>query len=275
MARAGAADVDEAVAAAKHAFEQGEWSQYTVGDRRNLMHRFAEEIEKNKEELASIESTDNGKAIGMSMIDVATSLEILKYSAGYADKLTGCQLPFNDKRVSLAYTLKQPIGVCGQIVPWNFPLLMAIFKIAPVLTTGCTTVLKPAENTPLSALKLAELFMNAGGPPGVVNVLPGFGGEAGSAIVNHPDIKKIAFTGSTAVGKIIMSQASETLKPVGLELGGKAPMIICEDADLDKAINTAAFGSFLNTGQVCLAATRIFVHESIYDVFCERITQAA
>lgn len=196
--------------------------------------KFADCIEKNSEELAAIESTDNGKSFNNAVADVKKAAEILRYYAGWAEKIHGQQIPMSGP--FLSYTQKVPVGVCGSIVPWNFPFLMAAFKIAPVLATGCTTVLKPAENTPLSALKLGEYLLEAGVPEGVINIVPGFGNEAGSALVQHPDVRKIAFTGSTAVGKQIMRDASHTLKRLNLELGGKSPVIVCEDADLDLAL---------------------------------------
>ena len=273
VARAKAADVDLAVKAARHALEKGEWSKFGNSERRDLMNRIANKLEKNAEAIATIESTDNGKPFGMAMYDVKLATDTFKYYAGYTDKIHGQTIPMSGPFMS--YTKKVPVGVCGQIIPWNFPLLMASFKLAPVLASGCTTVLKPAENTPLSALKLGELMIEAGLPEGTVNILPGFGTEAGQAIVNHEDIDKIAFTGSTAVGKGILRDSSHTLKRTSLELGGKSPNIILSDADLDLAVGQSHFACYLNSGQYCMAGTRVFVHEDIYDRFVERAVEAA
>jgi acyl-CoA reductase-like NAD-dependent aldehyde dehydrogenase len=210
------------------------------------LNRFADNLEKNAEELATIESTDNGKPMGMALYDIGLSVSILRYYAGWTEKLQGITVPMTGPFMS--YTRSEPIGVCGQIVPWNFPILMATFKLAPVLATGCTAILKPAENTPLSALKLGELLLASDMPQGVVNILPGLGNEAGAALVSHPGVDKIAFTGSTAVGKEILRESSYTLKRVGLELGGKSPMIILEDADIELALASSNFACFLNSG---------------------------
>ena len=209
----------------------------------------------------------------MAKIDINTSCEILRYFAGWTEKMHGKTYPMSGP--FMAYERKEPIGVCGQIIPWNFPILMSAFKIAPVLASGCTMVLKPAENTPLSALKIGEILLESGMPEGVVNILPGFGNEAGKALVSHPDVDKIAFTGSTAIGKEILRESSYTLKRVSLELGGKSPNIIMEDADIELALQQSNFGCFLNSGQFCMAGTRVFVHESLYDKFVERAVEMA
>ena len=210
------------------------------------MLKFADNLQKSAEEVAYIESTDNGKPFGMAMYDIKFACEILRYYAGWTEKLHGNTIPMNGPFV--AYSKQHPVGVCGQIVPWNFPLLMATFKIAPVLATRCTALLKPAENTPLSALMLGKIMVESGIPEGVINVLPGFGNQAGSAMVAHPGIDKITFTGSTAVGKQITRDASHTLKRVSLELGGKSPNIIMNDADMELALQQSNFACFLNSG---------------------------
>lgn len=201
---------------------------------------------ENFDELSVLESTDNGKPLKYSNFDVNLSIEILRYYAGWADKLSDEVLPVHGPFT--AYTKSHPVGVVGQIIPWNFPLLMAIFKIAPVLTTGCTSVLKPADNTPLSCLKLGEILIDAGMPEGVINIIPGFGDDTGNAMVTHPGIDKIAFTGSTDVGKKIIRGSADTLKRVSLELGGKSPLIICKDVDLDAACAIGDFGCFFTSG---------------------------
>ena len=209
----------------------------------------------------------------MAKIDINTSCNILRYYAGWTDKMHGQTYPMSGP--FMAYERREPVGVCGQIVPWNFPILMSSFKIAPVLATGCTMVLKPAENTSLSALKLGEILLESGMPEGVVNILPGYGHEAGKALVAHPDVNKIAFTGSTAVGQEILRESSYTLKRVSLELGGKSPIIVMEDADIENAVQHSTFGCFLNSGQFCMAGTRIYVHESLHDKFVERAIEVA
>jgi len=209
----------------------------------------------------------------MAAFDIGLGVEILRYYAGWTEKMHGQTLPMTGP--FLSYTRKDPVGVCGQITPWNFPILMAIFKLAPVLATGCTTVLKPAENTPLTALKLGEYIAEAGYPEGVVNVVPGLGQEAGAALVAHPDVSKIAFTGSTNVGKEILRGSSHTMKRVGLELGGKSPNIILDDADIDLALQQSSIACFLNSGQFCMAGSRVFVQEGIYDEFVEKAVAQA
>ena len=229
--KASANDVDKAAAAARKALETGEWSTWDSNKRRKLLNDFADNMMKHMPDLAKIESLDNGKPFGFACHDIMGSADILRYYAGYTDKMHGKTFPMNGP--FLAYEKKVPVGVCGQIIPWNFPILMAILKLAPVLATGCTTVLKPAENTTLSALKLGEILVESGMPPGVVNILPGLGHETGKDIVNHPGIDKIAFTGSTVIGKEILRSSADTLKRVTLELGGKSPVIVMEDANID------------------------------------------
>eukprot|EP00891_Asterochloris_glomerata_P008274 jgi/Astpho2/8274/Aster-01357 len=269
VAEAGAEDVDLAVKAARKAFDKGPWPRMTGRERGNIMRKFAALIEENIDELAVLESLDNGKPFKYSRnTDLPQCVEHIHYYAGWADKIHGKVIPVNGEM--MAYTYKEPIGVVGQIIPWNFPLLMACWKLGPALATGCTVVMKVAEQTPLSALRLGELALEAGVPPGVINVLPGDGPGAGAAVAKHSGIDKCAFTGSTEVGKLIMKQAADFIKPVTLELGGKSPCIICPDADLDQAVEGAHFALFFNMGQCCTAGSRTFVHEDIYDEFVKR-----
>lgn len=269
VAEGAAEDVDVAVSAAKDAFKS--FRLMDGRQRRDLMLKLASLIEANKEELASIETLDNGKPYLQALnVDVASSIECFRYYAGWADKVSGQVTPVSGNHFS--FVKREPIGVCGQIVPWNFPLLMSAWKLAPALALGNTVVLKPAEQTPLSALRLGELIVEAGYPAGCVNIIPGFGQTAGSRIAHHPDISKVAFTGSTEVGhRILRAAADSNLKKVSLELGGKSPMIVCEDADVDAAAEAAANGIFFNMGQVCTAASRVFVHESVYDEFVAKV----
>jgi aldehyde dehydrogenase (NAD+) len=274
VAEADKADVDLAVKAARRAFETT-WKFTDGSARRDLMLRLADLVERNKEELATLESLDNGKPYAESLnVDLALAIKCFRYYAGWADKISGKTNPVDGSFFS--FTKHQPVGVIGQIIPWNFPLLMAVWKLGPALAMGCTVVLKPAEQTPLSALRLAELIHEAGYPAGVVNVLPGFGPTAGAAIAGHEDIDKCAFTGSTEVGRIIMMTAAKSnLKRVSLELGGKSPLIIHDDADIDDAVAAAQVGVFFNQGQVCTASSRIFVHERIYDAFVSKLVAAS
>ena len=261
-------DVDRAVKAARKAFE-GDWSRITPAGRERLLLKLADLVERNGEELAQLESLDNGKLVMFAqMIDVHGSVDFLRYMAGWATKIEGRTLDVSIGIPNMefqAYTLRQPVGVCGQIIPWNFPLAMAIWKLAPALAAGCTSVLKPAEQTPLTALRLGELILEAGFPPGVVNIITGYGETAGAALVEHPGVDKIAFTGSTEVGKTIGKSAMNTLKRISLELGGKSPVIIAEDADLDSAIPGAANAIFFNQGEVCTAGSRLYVAEKVFD----------
>ncbi|AKP46943.1 MULTISPECIES: aldehyde dehydrogenase family protein [Bacillus] len=257
-------DIDRAVKAAREAFDNGPWSKLTPAERSRLMYKLADLMEENKEELAQLETLDNGKPIRETLnADVPLAIEHLRYYAGWTTKIVGQTIPVNGPFFN--YTRHEPVGVVGQIIPWNFPLLMALWKLGAALATGCTVVLKPAEQTPLSALYLAELIDEAGFPKGVVNVVPGFGETAGQPLVDHPLVDKIAFTGSTEVGKLIMKRASNSIKRITLELGGKSPNIILPDADFSKAIPGALNGVMFNQGQVCCAGSRVFVPKKQYD----------
>ncbi|MEH7503885.1 aldehyde dehydrogenase family protein [Neobacillus drentensis] len=261
---AGPADIDLAVKAARKAFDEGPWSKMSASSRSRLMYKLADLMEENSEELAQLETLDNGKPIReTSNADIPLAVEHMRYYAGWCTKIVGQTIPVNGP--FLNYTRHEAVGVVGQIIPWNFPLLMAMWKLGAALATGCTVVLKPAEQTPLSALYLAELIQEAGFPAGVVNIVPGFGETAGQPLVDHPLVDKIAFTGSTEVGKLIMANASKTLKRVTLELGGKSPNIILPDADLTKAIPGALNGVMFNQGQVCCAGSRVFIQKKQFD----------
>jgi aldehyde dehydrogenase (NAD+) len=270
VAEADAADVDKAVDSARAAFEHGPWRKMRASERGRLLHRLADLIEKNAEQLAFLESLDNGKAVSVArVVDVPKTVACYRYFGGWADKVHGKTIPIDGD--FLCYTRHEAMGVVGQIIPWNFPMLMMAWKLAPALATGNTVVLKPAEQTPLSALRIGELIVEAGFPEGVVNVLPGFGPTAGAAIAQHMDVDKVAFTGSTEVGHLIMEAAAKSnLKSVTLELGGKSPNIIFEDVDLDEAVEGAHLGLFSNQGQSCCAGSRVFVEETIYDRFVEK-----
>jgi aldehyde dehydrogenase (NAD+) len=270
VAEADVEDVDNAVRAARAAFEHGPWRKMRASERGRLLYRLADLIETHAEELARLESLDNGKALSIARaVDVAKTVACYRYFGGWADKIQGKTIPIDGDY--LCYTRHEPIGVVGQIVPWNFPMLMMAWKLAPALATGNTVVLKPAEQTPLSALRIGQLIVEAGFPEGVVNVLPGFGPTAGAAIARHMDVDKVAFTGSTEVGHLIMEAAAKSnLKPVTLELGGKSPNIVFEDVDLDEAVEGAHMGLFSNQGQSCCAGSRVFVEETIYERFVEK-----
>ncbi|MGM9925925.1 MAG: aldehyde dehydrogenase family protein [Bacillus sp. (in: firmicutes)] len=271
---ADAADIDVAVKAARAAFDQGKWSKMSAADRSRLMYKLADLMEKNAENLAQLETLDNGKPIRETKYaDVPLAIEHMRYYAGWSTKIVGQTIPVSGKFFN--YTRHEAVGVVGQIIPWNFPLLMAMWKLGAALATGCTVVLKPAEQTPLTALYLAELIEEAGFPPGVINIVPGFGSTAGQALVDHPQIDKIAFTGSTRVGKSIMESAAKSLKRVTLELGGKSPNIILEDANLAKAIPGALNGVMFNQGQVCCAGSRVFIQKKLYDnVLADMVSHA-
>lgn len=274
VAEADAADVDLAVQAARSAFESGPWSKMDARDRGRLILRLADLVEANLEELAALESLDNGKPIRDSRAaDLPLAIDCLRYYAGWADKIHGDTIPVRGPY--FCYTRREPLGVAGQIIPWNFPLLMVAWKWGPALAAGCTIVMKPAEQTPLSCLRIGELAMEAGFPPGVINILPGYGPTAGAAIVKHPGIDKIAFTGSTETAQHIMRDAAQTLKRTTFELGGKSPNIVFSDASLDAAIAGAEFGLFFNQGQCCCAGSRLFVEESIHDEFVQRVVERA
>jgi acyl-CoA reductase-like NAD-dependent aldehyde dehydrogenase len=274
VAHAGAADVDRAVVAAREAFAEGPWASLPPSGRERLLLALAEAIEGHAEELAQIESLDNGKPVGLAQyVDVAGTVAHLRYFAGWPTKIEGSVLPVTAPNM-LCYTRREAVGVCGQIVPWNFPLLMAAWKIAPALAAGCTIVLKPAEQTPLSALRLGELALEVGFPPGVLNVLSG-DGSTGAALVDHPDVDKIAFTGSTVVGREIGAKAGRALKRVTLELGGKSPNVILPDADIEAAIKGSYQAIYFNSGQACNAGSRLFVPAERYDEVLGALAEAA
>lgn len=270
VAEGDAADVDLAVEAARNALENGPWGTMDARDRGALMYKLADLIEADLDELAALESLDNGKPISEAKsADLPLVIDCLRYYAGWADKIHGKTIPIRGNHFT--YTRREPVGVAGQIIPWNFPMLMVAWKWGPALAAGCTIVMKPAEQTPLSCLRMARLAQKAGFPDGVINVIPGFGPTAGGAIVKHPGVDKIAFTGEHTTAQIIMREATETMKRLTFELGGKSPNIVFADADLDAAVNGAHVGLFLNQGQCCCAGTRLFVQESIHDEFVEKI----
>ena len=267
-------DINRAVQAARRAFETGPWAKMSPSERGQLIYRLADLIEKNVDEFAQLESLDNGKPLTLARAaDVPLTIDHFRYMSGWATKIEGNTIPVPGDYFS--YTLRQPIGVVGQIIPWNFPLLMAAWKLGAALAVGCTIVLKPAEQTPLSALRLGELFMEAGFPAGVVNIVPGYGETAGAALAAHDDVDKVAFTGSTEVGKMIVRAAAGNLKKVTLELGGKSPNIILKDTDVQTAIAGAANAIFFNQGEVCSAGSRLFVDKSIFDQVVEGVAEQA
>src|SRR5271155_2752635 len=270
------ADIDAAVAAARRAFETGPWSRVRPGDRSKLVWKLGDLLEQHADEFAEIEALDNGKPVtNARRDDVGGSISMFRYMAGWSTRLTGETIPVSSPGNWHAYTLRQPVGVVGQIIPWNFPLMMAAWKLAPALAAGCTIVLKPAEQTPLSALRFGELIAEAGIPDGVVNIVTGFGETAGAALAEHPDVDKIAFTGSTEVGRLIVKAAAGNLKRVSLELGGKSPAIVFPDADLDTAVGGVASAIFYNQGQCCTAGSRLFAHKSVYDRVVEGVSAEA
>ncbi|MEA2907525.1 MAG: phenylacetaldehyde dehydrogenase [Alphaproteobacteria bacterium] len=276
VAEGDAADIDAAVVAARAAFETGPWSRMTGAERAKLMWKLAELIERHRDELAELESLNNGKPIAnIRNSDLVNSCEVLRYMAGWATKLTGETITLSQPGNFHAYTLREPIGVVGQIIPWNAPLMMAAWKLAPALATGCTIVLKPAEQTPLTAIRLGQLIQEAGFPDGVVNIVAGLGPTAGAALAAHPGVDKIAFTGSGEVGRLIIQAAAGNLKKVSLELGGKSPVIVFPDADMSIAVAGAARAIFNNSGQVCAAGSRLYAHESVFDRLVEGIAQHA
>ena len=267
-------DINRAVKAARKAFESDAWADMPASQRGRLIWKLGDLIEEHLEEFAQLESLDNGKPLSVARVaDVPLAADLFHYMAGWATKIEGNTIPFSPKY--LAYTRREPVGVVGQIIPWNFPLLMAAWKLGPALATGCTVVLKPAEQTPLSALLLAELIAEAGFPEGVVNVVPGYGETAGAALASHPDVDKVAFTGSTEVGKLILQAAAGNLKKVSLELGGKSPNIVFADADMKATIPGAAGAIFFNHGQCCCAGSRLYVEESIFDEVVEGVSEQA
>lgn len=271
------ADIDKAVNAARRALENRAWANMTPSERGKLVWRIGDLILKYADELAELESLDNGKPVKVARVaDVLLSADIFHYMAGWATKMHGLTIPLSIPNARFhSYTILEPVGVVGQIIPWNFPLLMAAWKLAPALTTGCTVVLKVAEETPLSALRLGEILLEAGVPDGVVNIITGFGETAGAALVEHPLVDKIAFTGSTEVGKLIVKAAARNLKKVTLELGGKSPNIILKDADLDVAIPGAANAIFFNHGQCCCAGSRLYVAHEVFDKVAEGVVDIA
>jgi acyl-CoA reductase-like NAD-dependent aldehyde dehydrogenase len=265
------ADIDKAVAAARRALE-GKWSKISARDRGRMLYKLSQLIEAKTPELAALETADNGKPIKeTSYVDLPQVVENFEYFAGWATKIEGETIPVPGQMFN--YTLREPVGVCGQIIPWNFPLLMAAWKLAPALAAGNTVVLKPAEQTPVGAMELASLIQEAGFPDGVVNVVPGYGETAGAALASHPGIDKVAFTGSTEVGKIIARAAADNLTKVSLELGGKAPNIVFADADIEQAVNGAMMGIYFNQGQVCCAGSRLFLDARVKDEFIDRFKE--
>ena len=272
IAEGDAADVDLAVKAARNAFDHGPWRSMDARERGALLYRLADLIEEEIDELAALETLDNGKPINDARnVDLPLTIDCLRYYAGYADKVHGQTIPVRGNYFT--YTRKEPVGVVGQIIPWNFPMLMVAWKWGPALAAGCTIVMKPAEQTPLTCLRMARLAQKAGIPDGVINVVPGFGPTAGSAVTKHPGIDKVAFTGEYLTAQTIMAEAAPTLKRLTFELGGKSPNVIFSDADLDAAIAGSHFGLYFNQGQCCCAGSRVFVEESIHDEFVGRVTE--
>lgn len=269
-------DLDTAVKTARTAFEGPDWGEMKPTQRMRIIHKFGDLLEQNLEELAYLEMMDNGKPLSLTTsVDIPASAGALHYYAGWADKINGRTINMNMPGEYHAYTLREPVGVVGLIVPWNFPLVMAAMKLGPALAAGCTCILKPAEDTSMTALRIAELGTEAGLPDGVLNVLTGYGHSIGAAIAAHPGIDKVAFTGSTQTGKAIVGSSIDNLKKVTLELGGKAPNIILPDADLEKAIPASAMAIFFNSGQVCTAASRLYVHEDVYDKVIHGVAEVA
>lgn len=268
-------DIHRAVTAARKAFDSGPWRSMTPSERGRLIHRLGDLLEARGEEFAQLESLDNGKPLTIARVaDIPLAVDLFRYMSGWATKIEGNTIPISAGKY-FAYTLREPIGVVGQIIPWNFPLLMAAWKLGPALAAGCTIVLKPAEQTPLSALLLGELIVEAGFPAGVVNIVPGYGETAGAALAAHDGVDKVAFTGSTEVGKLIVQAATGNLKKVSLELGGKSPNIVLKDMDIETAIQGAAFGIFFNHGQCCSAGSRLYVEKSVFDQVVEGVAEQA
>jgi len=273
-------DVNLAVKAARKAFDQGPWRKMTPSDRGRLIWKLGDLIDAHLEEFAYLESLDNGKPLTVARAaDVPLAAELFRYMAGWATKLEGntipLSVPYTPGAKYLSYTLREPVGVVGQIIPWNFPLLMAAWKLGPALATGCTVVLKPAEQTPLSSLRLGELIIESGFPEGVVNIVPGYGETAGAALAAHTDVDKVAFTGSTEVGRMIVHAAAGNLKRVSLELGGKSPNVVFKDADMEVAIPGAASAIFFNHGQCCCAGSRLYIEKEVFDKVVEGIAEKA
>lgn len=272
-AAASAEDVDRAVQAARRAFEEGAWPKTTPAKRGKLLYRLAQLIEERLDEIVRVESLNAGKPVSAARAELAFTIELVEFYAGAATKLYGETIP--GPGVVLSYTLREPVGVCALIVPWNYPLQLALWKVAPALAAGNTVVLKPASYTPLSAVLLGELCAEAGFPPGVVNVLPGAGAVAGEALASHPGVDKVAFTGQTSTGRRIMELASGTVKRVSLELGGKSPSLVFDDADVEDVVNASLWSVYANAGQVCEARTRLLVAAPVYDLFAERFAEKA
>jgi acyl-CoA reductase-like NAD-dependent aldehyde dehydrogenase len=264
-------DVDEAVKVARKAYEEGKWSKIGPHQRARYLLKIADLIEQNADELATLESLNNGMAIGLARAMTAGAVDTFRYYAGWSTKIYGETNPSDPAFFN--YTLREPVGVCGQIIPWNGPIAMFAWKIAPALACGNVCIIKPAEQTPLTALRIGEMILEAGVPEGVVNIITGFGETAGAAIASHPDIDKVAFTGSTEVGKLILQASAGNLKRVSLELGGKSPNIIFADANLEQAVATAMFGFTMLSGQVCCAGTRVFVQQDFHDEFVDHLTK--
>ena len=280
VAEGDSADIDKAVKCARLAFEDGPWRRMTPSERGKLIWKLADLLEQHLDEFASLESLDNGKPrIIAAVADVPLAVDLFRYMAGWATKIEGNTIPISVPYAPgtryFAYTLREPVGVVGQIIPWNFPLLMAAWKLGPALAAGCTVVLKPAEQTPLTALRLGELICEAGFPEGVINIVTGFGETAGAALAAHSQVDKIAFTGSTEVGKLILKAAAGNLKKVSLELGGKSPNIVCADADLEVAIPGAASAVFFNHGQTCCAGSRLYVEKKVFDKVVDGVSEQA
>ncbi len=274
------ADIDLAVKAARKAFDDGRWRKLTASERGRLIWKLADLIEAHADEFAYLESLDNGKPLKVARAaDVPLAVDLFRYMAGWATKIEGntipLSVPYTPGAKYLSYTLREPVGVVGQIIPWNFPLLMAAWKLGPALASGCTIVLKPAEQTPLSALRLGELIMEAGFPEGVVNIVPGYGETAGAALASHDNVDKVAFTGSTEVGKTIVHAATGNLKRVSLELGGKSPNVVFKDADMEVAIPGAASSIFFNHGQCCCAGSRLYVEKAVFDQVVDGVAEQA
>jgi len=273
-------DVDLAVKAARRAFENGPWRKMTPSERGRAIWKLADLMEQNLEQFAELETLDNGKPIGVARAaDVPLAVDLFRYMAGWATKVEGTTIPisvpYTPGAKYFSYTLREPVGVVAQIIPWNFPLLMAAWKLGPALATGCTVVLKPAEQTPLSALLLGEMALQAGIPAGVLNIVTGFGETAGAALAAHPDVDKVAFTGSTEVGKLVLQAAAGNLKKVSLELGGKSPNVVFSDADVDTAVKGAASAIFFNHGQCCCAGSRLYIESNIFDRVVDGVSQQA
>ena len=273
VASADASDVDAAVVSARAAFENDKWRNMDAADRGALLWRISDALAARAEHLVRLETINNGKPLREAQIDIREAVDAFRYYAGWTTKLAGDTLPVRGN--VLNYTLREPLGVVGAIIPWNFPLLMAAWKVAPAIACGNTVVLKPAEQTPLSALELAAIAHEAGLPAGVLNVVPGIGEIAGAALVSHLDVDKIAFTGSTAVGKMIQREAADSLKKISLELGGKSPNIVFDDADVDAAVRGSFSAIYYNTGQTCTAGSRLLVHESVHDQIVEKLAERA